>query len=76
MDRLLTVEEIAELLGVKKSTVYAWVSEGYMPHCKVGKCLRFREKTVEAWVESKETSGRKQRRPVDSRTEIGYLLRQ
>jgi len=36
MDRLLSVEEVAGLLGVRKSTVYAWVNQDYIPYCKIG----------------------------------------
>ena len=36
-DRWLSVDEIAEHLGVSKDTVYIWVNERDMPGHKVGR---------------------------------------
>lgn len=36
---LITVEEAARLLGVKRQTVYLWVREGSIPCYRVGKRL-------------------------------------
>ena len=68
MEKLLTAKEVAKLVRAKKSTIYAWVSEGYIPYCKVGKFVRFRRKTIESWIGGKETRGRRQRTLVDSGT--------
>ena len=70
MNRLLSVEEVADLLGVRKSTIYAWVSEGYIPHCKVGKFLKFREKKIEEWIERNEIDGKTERTQIDTSSQI------
>jgi excisionase family DNA binding protein len=53
-NRLLSVEELAAYLGVPKKTVYgcwqAWGLRGY----RVGRYLRFRERHVEEWLQSRE----------------------
>lgn len=36
MDRLLTVDDLADWLQVKPWTVYQWVHEGYVPVIKLG----------------------------------------
>ncbi|MFQ5870167.1 MAG: helix-turn-helix domain-containing protein, partial [Candidatus Zixiibacteriota bacterium] len=36
MDQLLTVEEIAEYLNLKPSTIYQWTHQGFIPHIKLG----------------------------------------
>lgn len=36
---LITVEEAATLLGVKRQTVYLWVRQGLIPFYRVGKRL-------------------------------------
>jgi len=69
MDKLLTTQEIAEVLGVKPSTIYQYTHQGYIPHVKIGKFVRFREKDVERWVERKANSGRITRK-VDLRSII------
>lgn len=63
MDRLLDVNQVSELLGVKSKTVYAWVNEGYIPYYKVGRLVRFNLNKVLKWLKNKEHSGRKTRVP-------------
>lgn len=38
---ILTVEQLAEFLQVKASTVYKWAEIGQIPSFKFGTCLRF-----------------------------------
>ena len=47
---LLTVDEVADFLRVKPSTVYEWAKQGKIPASKVGRLWRFSRKDVEAWV--------------------------
>ena len=55
MDKLLTVEEITKMLGIKKSTLYSWVHAKSIPHIKIGRrCLRFRERDIIEWIDAKE----------------------
>ena len=53
-NRLLSVEELAAHLGVPKKTVYGcwrqWGLRGY----RVGRYLRFRERHVEEWLQTRE----------------------
>jgi len=67
MDKLLTPQEIAEVLGVQPSTIYQWTHQGYIPHVKIGKFVRFKEKDVEEWIERKGNNGNVNRR-FDVRT--------
>jgi len=66
MEKLLTPQEIAEVLGVQPSTIYQWTHQGYIPHVKLGKFVRFRAKDVEKWVERKASNGKRTRK-VDIR---------
>jgi len=54
MDKLLTIDELAEVLSAKKSTIYQWVHLGLIPHVKVGRLLRFREEDIEKWLASRQ----------------------
>jgi excisionase family DNA binding protein len=57
--RLLTVEEVAERLGVTKEWVWAQARGGRIPHVRLGRYRRFREEAIEAWLERLEdTSSR------------------
>jgi len=50
--RWLSVDEIAEHLGIKRDTVYKWISERRMPGHKIGRLWKFDKKEVDAWVKS------------------------
>ena len=63
MERLLTPKELGLALGISPSTLYVWLYRGSdLPHIKFdGKhCgVRFREKSVQQWLESREKTRRK-----------------
>jgi excisionase family DNA binding protein len=55
-ERLLTVEEVAEWLGVPVGTIYAWRYRSTGPASyKVGRHVRFRRVDVEHWLEDQRT---------------------
>ncbi len=66
-EELLTVDQMAELLQVKKSTLYSWTHQGWIPHVKVGRLVRFRREAVEAWLKTREVNGRTSRVPTPQR---------
>jgi excisionase family DNA binding protein len=51
-DRWFSVDEIAEHLGIKRGTVYKWISARQMPAHKIGRLWKFDKKEVDAWVKS------------------------
>ena len=61
MQKLLTPHEIADVLGVKPSTIYQWTHQGYIPHVKLGRLVRFSETAVMDWVKERSSNGRKTR---------------
>jgi len=54
MDKLLTIDDVARILSVKKSTIYQWVHMRLIPCIKVGRFVRFREKDIQRWLKEKE----------------------
>lgn len=50
MEKLLTANEVAELLSVHENWVYAAAAAGRMPSIKVGRARRFSRGQLEAWV--------------------------
>ncbi|NIS15702.1 MAG: helix-turn-helix domain-containing protein [Aliifodinibius sp.] len=56
------MQEIAEYLGVKESTIYKWTHEEYIPHIKLGKFLRFKTRDIDKWIDKKAKNGRMTRR--------------
>ncbi len=51
--RWLSVEEIAEYLGVSKDTVYSWISKRNMPAHRIGRLWKFKTDEVDEWVRSR-----------------------
>lgn len=52
LERLLTPDEVAWLLGKPKATLYAWRSRGLGPAgVRVGNHLRYRRREVERWID-------------------------
>jgi excisionase family DNA binding protein len=58
VERLLDTVEIAEQLNMSVSTIRKWVHFKFIPHIKLGRAVRFREKDVEAWIEERTEKGR------------------
>ena len=51
-DRWLSVEEIAQYLGVSRDTIYSWLEKTAIPAHKVGRLWKFRKEEVDQWVKS------------------------
>jgi excisionase family DNA binding protein len=49
-DELMTVEELADYLKAKKSTIYDKVHTKSIPFLKNGNSLRFRRKHIDMWL--------------------------
>jgi excisionase family DNA binding protein len=51
LDRLLTVEDLAEYLGVPVATLYAWrYHRQGPPGFRVGRHVRYRWADIEEWI--------------------------
>jgi excisionase family DNA binding protein len=51
---LMTIEEIADYLRVKKRTVYEWLKLGKIPAIKTVGQWRFKRTQIDHWLESKQ----------------------
>ena len=49
-DRLLSTDEVASFLGVKRDTVYKLIERNELPAVKVGRLWKFRQRLVDEWV--------------------------
>jgi excisionase family DNA binding protein len=58
MNKLMDTAQVADLLSVKPSTVRKWVHYGFIPHVKLGSCVRFVERDIETWVKKRAHEGR------------------
>lgn len=53
-DRLLTAEEVAEILGMRVDYIYALSRRGQIPHLRFGRTLRYRAEAIDAWLRAAE----------------------
>ena len=51
-DRWISVDEIAEYLGVTRETIYSWLSKKGLPGHRVGRLWKFKRAEVDTWVRS------------------------
>ena len=58
-DSYLSVEQIAEYLGVSRDTVYTWITAKGMPAHRLGRLWKFKKAEVDGWVKSGGAAGRR-----------------
>jgi len=46
-----SINELAEYLNIKKSTLYSFVRNGDLPHYRIGRIIRFKRTDIESWLE-------------------------
>jgi excisionase family DNA binding protein len=47
---IITVKEVACILKIKPTTVYAWAEQRVIPSYKMNGSLRFSEDDIKAWL--------------------------
>lgn len=60
---LLNTTQVAEWLNVKESTIRKWTHYGFIPHVKLGRCVRFQESEIEKWLRERAEKGRSSMTP-------------
>jgi excisionase family DNA binding protein len=50
VSQLLEAADVATLLGMTKDWVYAEVRAGRIPHVRLGRYVRFRSESIDAWL--------------------------
>ena len=59
-DRYLSVDEIAEYLGIKRDTIYKWIDKKEnFPAIKVGSLWKFKKEEVDNWVKKEDEKYKK-----------------
>ncbi|MDP8263903.1 MAG: helix-turn-helix domain-containing protein [Candidatus Aceula lacicola] len=57
INSLMTIEEVADYLRVKKRTVYDWVKKGKIPAIKAVGQWRFKKEKIDQWLETQHQGG-------------------
>ena len=58
MEKLMTLEEVADYLRLSKDTVYRLANTGKLPASKVGNQWRFRREDVDQWLDMNKNVSR------------------
>ncbi|MCO5142091.1 MAG: helix-turn-helix domain-containing protein [Oligoflexia bacterium] len=53
-EKLMTVEELADALGLRPQTIRNWVAMRRLPYLRIGGKTRFRRESLEVWLAEKE----------------------
>jgi excisionase family DNA binding protein len=64
LPRVVTAKQLAAAIQVAESTIYEWVHQGYIPHVRLGRCVRFNLGEVQAWFDQHAKPGRHHRIPA------------
>lgn len=54
----LSVDEVAELIGVSVTTIYTMVKQNEIPHKKVRGRILFHRETIEKWLATPSIEGK------------------
>jgi excisionase family DNA binding protein len=65
----LTIDEVSEYLGIKKSSLYSKVERKEIPHYRLGSLLRFKKCDIDSWMEKSKVE------PLDFRKHTRGILR-
>ena len=55
MDELLTLPQVAKILGLAERTIYKWSQQGKIPAFKIGKSWRYRAVELDLWLETQRS---------------------
>ena len=58
MNELLTLPQVAKMLGLAERTIYVWSQEGKLPAFKLGSSWRYRQEEIDEWLETQRSSGK------------------
>ena len=53
MEKLLSIGELSEKLGIPVATLYAWTCKKKIPYIKLGTLVRFKESEIMEWISKK-----------------------
>jgi excisionase family DNA binding protein len=56
---LLTVDDVAQIIGMRTGYVYALARRDEIPHLRFGRTIRFRAEAIEEWLCESERGNRR-----------------
>ncbi len=63
MEKLLTIKDVAEYLGLNEKTVYLFMYKKGLPYIKVGhRTIRFKKENIDEWLKQKTKTRNKEQK--------------
>ena len=64
LEPLWDAREVCARLRVARSTLYEWVNLDFIPHVRIGGCVRFQPSALVQWLNQQAKPGRARRVPA------------
>lgn len=48
--RLLNADELSQMIGMRRDTIYRFVAQKRIPHCKIGRSTKFDIEAINEWI--------------------------
>ena len=48
--QLINAEEVSQMLGIRRDSIYRWVSQKRIPSVKMGRATRFDLEEINKWI--------------------------
>ena len=48
--RLLNADELSQMIGMRRDTIYRWVSQRRIPYVRIGRSTKFDIETINEWI--------------------------
>lgn len=55
---VMRADEVRQMLGIGRNTLYNWCELGIIPHKRVGRVILFSRKRIEKWLDNNENKRR------------------
>lgn len=55
---VMRADEVWQLLGIGRNTLYNWCELGIIPHKRVGRVILFSRKRIQEWLDNNENKRR------------------
>lgn len=56
--KLLTLGEASAYMGLSRLTLYEWVSKRKIEYIKIGRLVKFSQRTLDSWIDSHTVKAR------------------
>ena len=50
-EKLLSVDDVCEYLGIGRDTIYKWIAVKSLPAYRLGRLWKFKKEEVDKWIE-------------------------